>query len=51
MIKIGTKNAELRIGFGASLHMHVVGESKPRDIPWACIDKIVLSKPAEEWNR
>ena len=51
VIKIGTKNAELRIGFGASLHMHVVGESKPRDIPWACIDKIVLSKPAEEWNR
>ncbi|GIR00204.1 MAG: hypothetical protein CM15mP8_4010 [Methanobacteriota archaeon] len=50
-IKIGTKNAELRIGFGACLHMHVVGESKPRDIPWACVDKIVLSKPAEEWNR
>ena len=50
-IKIGTKNAELRIGHGAYLHMHVVGESEPRDIPWACIDKIVLSKPAEEWNR
>ena len=50
-IKIGTKNAELRVGFGANLHMHVVGESGPRDIPWACVDKIVLSKPAEEWNR
>ena len=50
-IKIGSKNAELRVGYGASLHMHVVGESAPRDIPWACIDKIVLSKPAEEWNR
>jgi hypothetical protein len=50
-IKIGTKNAELRVGFGANLHMHVVGESEPRDIPWACVDKIVLSKPAEEWNR
>ena len=50
-IKIGTKNAELRVGFGANIHMHVVGESKPRDIPWACVDKIVLSKPAEEWNR
>ena len=51
VIKIGTKNAELRIGFGACLRMHVVGESEPRNIPWACIDKIVLSKPAEEWNR
>ena len=50
-IKIGTKNAEVRVGFEANLHMHVVGESEPRDIPWACIDKIVLSKPAEEWNR
>ncbi|MEC7178949.1 MAG: hypothetical protein VXW28_06615, partial [Candidatus Thermoplasmatota archaeon] len=50
-IKIGSKNAELRVGYGASLHMHVVGESAPRDIPWAYIDKIVLSKPAEEWNR
>ena len=50
-IKIGSKNAELTIGQGANLHMHVVGESKPRDIPWACIDKIVLSKPAAEWNR
>lgn len=50
-IKIGRKNAELRVGYGASLRMHVVGESVPRDIPWACIDKIVLSKPAEEWNR
>ena len=50
-IKVGTKNAELRIGFGACLRMHVVGESEPRNIPWACIDKIVLSKPAEEWNR
>ena len=50
-IKIGSKNAELRFGYGASLHMHVVGESAPRDIPWACVDKIVLSKPAEEWNR
>ena len=50
-IKIGSKNAELRVGFGANLHMHVVGESAPRDIPWACVDKIVLSKPAEEWNR
>jgi len=50
-IKIGSKNAELRVGFGANLHMHVVGESEPKDIPWACIDRIVLSKPAEEWNR
>lgn len=50
-IKIGTKNAELTVGFGANLHMHVVGESEPRYIPWACVDKIVLSKPAEEWNR
>ncbi len=50
-IKIGSKNAELTIGHGANLHMHVVGESKPRDIPWACIDKIVLSKPAAKWNR
>jgi hypothetical protein len=50
-IKIGTKNAEVRVGFETNLHMHVVGESEPRDIPWACIDKIVLSKPAEEWNR
>ena len=50
-IKIGSKNAELRIGQNASLEMHVVGESSPRNIPWACIDKIVLSKPAAEWNR
>jgi len=50
-IKIGSKNAELRIGQNASLQMHVVGESSPRYIPWACIDKIVLSKPAAEWNR
>ncbi len=50
-IKVGSKNAELRIGQNASLEMHVVGESSPRNIPWACIDKIVLSKPAAEWNR
>ena len=50
-IKIGSKNAELRIGQNAGLEMHVVGESSPRNIPWACIDKIVLSKPAAEWNR
>ena len=50
-IKIGSKNAELRIGQNASLEMHVVGEGSPRNIPWACIDKIVLSKPAAEWNR
>ena len=50
-IKIGSKNAELRIGQNASLEMHVVGESSPRNIPWACIDKIVLSKPAAVWNR
>ncbi len=50
-IKIGSKNAEIRVGYGASLHMHVVGESTPRDIHWASIDKIVLSKPAAEWNR
>ena len=50
-IKIGSKNAEIRVGYGASLHMHVVGESAPRDIHWASIDKIVLSKPAAEWNR
>jgi len=29
----------------------VVGEPKPRKIPWARIDKIVLSKPPAEWNR
>ena len=50
-IKIGSKNAEIRVGYGACLHMHVVGESTPRDIHWASIDKIALSKPAAEWNR
>ncbi len=51
ILKIGKKNAELRIANGAMLSMHVVGESNPREIPWACIDKIELSKPAAEWNR
>ncbi|HII45084.1 MAG TPA: hypothetical protein HA327_03510, partial [Candidatus Poseidoniaceae archaeon] len=50
-IKIGSKNVELRVAHGACLKMHVVGESVPRDIPWACIDRIALSKPAAEWNR
>ena len=50
-IKIGSKNAELRVGINASLRMHVVGQPKPKEIPWAYIEKIVISKPAEEWNR
>ncbi|MEC7228587.1 MAG: nuclease-related domain-containing protein [Candidatus Thermoplasmatota archaeon] len=50
-LKIGKKNAELRIANGAMLSMHVVGESNPRGIPWASIDRIELSKPAAEWNR
>jgi len=50
-IKIGEKNAEVILACGAMMKMHVVGESAPREIPWACIDKIILSKPAEEWNR
>ena len=50
-IKIGSKNIELRIAHGANLTMHVVGEAEPREIPWASIDRIDLSKPAAEWNR
>ena len=50
-IKIGKKNATVTLAQGASINMHVVGEAKPRRIPWACIDKIVLSKPPAEWNK
>ena len=50
-IKIGSKNIELRIAHGANLTMHVVGEAEPREIPWASIDRIDLSKPAAKWNR
>ena len=50
-IKIGKKNANITLAQGASINMHVVGEAKPRRIPWACIDKIVLSKPPAEWNK
>ena len=50
-LKIGSKNVELRVAHGACLRMHVVGEPVARDIPWACIDRIDLSKPAAEWNR
>ena len=50
-IKIGKKNANVTLAQGASINMHVVGEAKPRRIPWACIDKIVLSKPPAEWNK
>jgi hypothetical protein len=50
-IKIGKKNANVTLAHGACINMHVVGEPKPRQIPWACIDKIVLSKPPAEWNK
>ena len=50
-IKIGKKNANVTLAHGACINMHVVGESKPRQIPWACIEKIVLSKPPAEWNK
>jgi hypothetical protein len=51
LIKIGKKNADVTLAQGACINMHVVGEPKPRQIPWARIDKIVLSKPPAEWNR
>ncbi len=50
-LKIGNKNIDLKIGNAAVLTMHVVGEANPREIPWASIDRIELSKPAAEWNR
>ncbi len=50
-IKIGKKNANVTLAHGACINMHVVGEPKPRQIPWACIDKIVISKPPAEWNK
>ena len=50
-LKVGNKNIDLKIGNAAVLTMHVVGEANPREIPWACIDRIELSKPAAEWNR
>ena len=51
LIKIGKKNADVTLAQGACINMHVVGEPKPRQIPWARIDKIVLSKPPAEWNK
>lgn len=50
-LKVGNKNIDLKIGNAAVLTMHVVGEANPREIPWASIDRIELSKPAAEWNR
>lgn len=50
-LKFGNKNIDLKIGNAAVLTMHVVGEANPREIPWASIDRIELSKPAAEWNR
>ena len=50
-IKIGKINAELRLGRDAALSMHVVGEARAREILWANVDRIVLSKPPTDWNK
>lgn len=50
-IKIGNKNAAIKLGPHAKLKMHVVGDESPSEINWSNIVKISLSKPPEEWNK
>jgi hypothetical protein len=45
----GSKNIEAKVPFGLTLNMHVVGEKRSREVDWANIERIFVSKPPAEW--
>lgn len=45
----GSKNIEAKVPYGLSLNMHVVGEKRAREVDWATIDRIFVSKPPAIW--
>lgn len=45
----GSKNIEAKVPFGLTLNMHVVGEKRSREVDWANIERIFVSKPPKQW--
>ena len=45
----GSKHIEAKVPYGLSLNMHVVGEKQAREVDWANIEKIFVSKPPAKW--
>jgi hypothetical protein len=45
----GSKHIEAKIPYGLSLNMHVVGEKHAREVDWAMVERVFVSKPPAEW--
>jgi hypothetical protein len=44
----GSHRLTAQLPFGLTLKMHVVGEDQPREIPWANVERLSVSKPAAD---